>query len=386
MKKVLIGLSLLSMVLGFTAFECASAELTGAKLYLQQKQYAKAKETLLKEVEKNPKSDEGWFLLGGVYSEEGNVTEMLKAFDKSLAISKKFELQIIDYKKYTWQTSFNKGVGFFNNAVKTGKPDSMKIFFAKAIEQFNNSIACEPDSSIGYENVAASYLNMGETDASVPVLEKLTSMGKPAFAFSRLGQIYLLKGSNLMDSYSTSKNAADSVKAFEWYGKAVSVLEKGREKFPTDADILLQLGNAYYISDKLDVAMESFKTLSEKTPTNSEIKYAYGVVLLKSKKYEEATKVLGEVVKMDPNNLDANYNLAATYISWGNDLREVALKKEDNDKSYLEKFRESIPYLQKYLEIKPAEGRVWTSLAQVYANLGMKKEAEEAYKKAEQYK
>ncbi len=386
MKKVLIGLSILSMVLGFTAFECASAELTGAKMYLQQRQYAKAKETLLKEVEKNPKSDEGWFLLGGVYSEEGNITEMLKAFDKSLAISKKFEPQIIDYKKYTWQTSFNKGVGFFNNAVKTTKPDSMKMFFANAIEQFNNSIACEPDSSIGYENVAASYLNMGKTDESIPILEKLVSMGKPAFAFSRLGQIYLLKGANLMDSYYTSKNAADSVKAFEWYNKAVSVLEKGREKFPSDAEILLQLGNAYYSSDKLDVAMESFKTLSEKSPTNIEIKYAYGVVLLKSKKYEEATKVLEEVVKMDPENLDANYNLAATYISWGNDLREAALKKENNDKSYLEKFKATIPYLQKYLEIKPSEGRVWTSLAQVYANLGMKKEAEEAFKKAEQFK
>ncbi|MCX6171075.1 MAG: tetratricopeptide repeat protein [Ignavibacteriales bacterium] len=386
MKKVLIGLSLLSMVLGFTAFECASAELTGAKMYLNQKQYAKAKETLLKEVEKNPKSDEGWFLLGGVYSEEGNVIEMLKAFDKSLEVSKKYEPQITDYKKYTWQTSFNKGVGFFNSAVKTTNPDSMKMFFANAIQQFNNSIACEPDSTIGYENVAASYLNMGKTDESVPVLEKLVSLGRPAFAFSRLGQIFILKGANLMDSYYTSKNAADSVKAFEWYSKAINVLEKGREKFPTDAEILLQLGNAYYSSEKLDVATESFKTLSERSPTNRELKYAYGVVLLKSKKYDEATKVLEEVVKMDPNNLDANYNLAATYISWGNDLREVAIKKESNDKSYLDKFKATIPYLQKYLEIKPGEGKVWTSLAQVYANLGMKKEAEEAFKKAEQYK
>jgi tetratricopeptide (TPR) repeat protein len=386
MKRALIGLSLLSMVLGFTAFECASAELTGAKMYLSQKQYAKAKETLLKEVEKNPKSDEGWYLLGGIYNEEGNITEMLKAFDRSVAISKKFEPQIIDYKKYTWQTSFNKGVGFFNNAVKTTAPDSMKVFFAKAIDQFNNSIACEPDSTIGYENVAASYLNMGKTDESIPVLEKLVSMGKPAFAFSRLGQIFLLKGANIMDSYYSTKNATDSVKAFEWYNKAVSVLEKGREKFPSDAEILLQLGNAYYSSEKLDVALESFKTLSARTPTNKEIKYAYGVVLLKSKKYEEATKVLEEVVKMDPQNLDANYNLAATYISWGNDLREVAIKKESNDKSYLEKFKATIPYLQKYLEIKPGEGRVWTSLAQVYANLGMKNEAEEAFKKAEQYK
>ena len=386
MKKVLISLSILSMVLGFTAFDCASAELTGAKMYINQKQYEKAKETLLKEVEKNPKSDEGWFLLGGIYSEEGNIPEMLKAFDNSVAISKKFEPKIIDYKKYTWQTSFNKGVSFFNNAVKTTAPDSMKMFFEKAIDQFNNSIACEPDSSIGYENVAASYLNMGKTDESIPVLEKLVSMGKPSFSFARLGQIFLLKGANLMDSYYANKNAADSAKAIDWYNKAITVLEKGRSKFPSDPEILLQLGNAYYSSNKLDVAMESFKSLSEKNPTNKELKYAYGVVLLKSKKYDQATQVLAEVVKMDPENLDANYNLAATYISWGNELREVAIKKESDDKSYLEKFKAAVPHLQKYLELKPGESRVWISLGQVYANLGMKDKAEDAFKKAEQYK
>jgi len=385
MKKVLIGLSILSMFLGFTAFECASAELTGAKMYLQQKQYDKAKETLLKEVEKNPKSDEGWFLLGGLYSDEGNVPEMLKAFDQSLAISKKYELQIIDFKKYTWQTSFNKGVNFFNNAVKTTATDSMKIFFEKAISQFNNSILCEPDSSIGYENVAASYLNMGKTDESIPVLQKLVDMGKPAFSFSRLGQIYLMKGATKMDSYYSGKNLSDSTDALEFYGKAISVLEKGRVAFPNDAEILLQLGNAYYSSNKLDIAEESFRALAEKNPANKEIKYAYGVVLLKSKKYEQATKVLTDVITVDPDNLDANYNLAAAYISWGNDLREVAVKKESDDKSFLEKFRATIPYLEKYVQVKP-EARVYVSLGQVYANLGMKEKAEEAFKKAEQYK
>ena len=49
MKKILVYLSILTMVMGITAFECSSAELTGAKLYLQQKQTDKAKETLLTE-------------------------------------------------------------------------------------------------------------------------------------------------------------------------------------------------------------------------------------------------------------------------------------------------------------------------------------------------
>jgi len=52
MKRSFITLSLIGIALAFMAFECSSAELTGAKLYINQKQYAKAKEALEKEVAK----------------------------------------------------------------------------------------------------------------------------------------------------------------------------------------------------------------------------------------------------------------------------------------------------------------------------------------------
>lgn len=388
MKKVLICLALLSMVLGFTAFECTSAEVTGAKLYIQQKQYEKAKEVLLKEVEKNPASDEGWYLLGlSIYGEyENNIPKMLEAFDKSLAVSKKFEPTITDYKKYAWQTNFNKGVSYFNQAVKIGKPDSMNIFFEKAIQMFNNSILCQPDSTIGYENVAAAYLNMGKAKDATPMFEKLTKIGKPAYAFARLGQIYLVDGAEFIDKFKVSKNPADSAKGFEFYGKALSVLENGRNRFPTDSDILLQLGNAYYMSNKIDVAMASYKILVEKSPANKELRYAYGVVLLKAQKYADAAANLEEVLKLDENYTDAMYNLAATYINWGNTMREESVKKENQDKTYQEKFKLAVPLLEKYLSIKPNEGRVWISLGQVYANLGMEEKSKEAFKKADENK
>ena len=41
MKRVIIILTLLSMVFGFTAFDCSSTELTSARLYIQQKNLKK---------------------------------------------------------------------------------------------------------------------------------------------------------------------------------------------------------------------------------------------------------------------------------------------------------------------------------------------------------
>jgi len=386
MKKVFIYLSILTMVLGITAFECGSAEIEGAKLYINQKQYEKAKEVLLKEVAKNPASDEGWCMLGKIYFEEGNIPKMLEAFDKSLAISKKFEADIKEFKIFTWGSSFNKGVSFFNSGVKATQQDSMNIFFEKAIEQFKYSIMSEPDSTNGYENIAIAYLNMGKKDDAIPVLEKLTKIGKPAFSFSRLGTVYLIKGADLMDNYRKSKSKADSVSAFEWFNKAISILETGRSKFPADSEILLQLGNAYYSADKIDVAEASFKELVEKNPSNKEIRYAYGVVLLKAHKYEQAASQLEQVVKMDESNVDACYNLAATYINWGNDIRDAAIKKENNDKSFQEKFKLAAPLLEKYLSVRPNEPKVWMSLGQVYANLGEADKSKAAFKKADEYK
>ncbi|HEY6435137.1 MAG TPA: tetratricopeptide repeat protein, partial [Ignavibacteriaceae bacterium] len=97
----------------FLGFQCASTELTSAKLYIQQKNWDKALETLQAEVEKNPQSDEGYYLLGTVYSELEKTDEMINAFDKSLAISDKYEKSIKEYRTFQWANNFNRGVSLF---------------------------------------------------------------------------------------------------------------------------------------------------------------------------------------------------------------------------------------------------------------------------------
>ena len=75
-------------------FQCSSTELTSARLYIQQKNFDRALEVLQDEVTKNPKSDEGYFLLGHVYGETGEMENMIDAYDKSMGISNKFSKEI----------------------------------------------------------------------------------------------------------------------------------------------------------------------------------------------------------------------------------------------------------------------------------------------------
>ena len=67
MKKLIALFAIFSMVFGLIAFQCSSTELTSAKLYIQQKNFDRALDVLQKEVEKNPQSDEGFYLLGYIH-------------------------------------------------------------------------------------------------------------------------------------------------------------------------------------------------------------------------------------------------------------------------------------------------------------------------------
>lgn len=386
MKKAFVYMSLLSMMFGFMAFQCASAELTGAKLYINQKQYDKAKEALNKEVAKNPASDEGWYLLGFLHGEEGDIDQMIESFNNSLKASPKFAAQINESKKYHWAMSFNRGVSAFNNAAKATTPDSMTMFFQKAADLFINSTKCEPDSVIGYTNLAMTYINMKRNDDAIAPLEKLIEISKKSAvasadgfsdAYVLLGQLYLDQGNELQET-------KDSAAAQVQFEKAIKVLESGREKYPDDAEILLRVSNAYIAANKLEIAQNAFKAGVEKDPTNKYYRYNYGVLLLNAKDFAAAEEQFKVAVQTDPEYTNAIYNLAVTYVRWGAKMREDMEAKGENNDSFKEKFNKAIPLLEKYLSTNPKEPAIWELLGRVYANLGMQEKSTEAFKKADE--
>ncbi|KAF0152625.1 MAG: tetratricopeptide domain-containing protein [Ignavibacteria bacterium] len=381
MKRSFIYLSIVGAALALMAFQCSSAELTGAKLYLNQKQFAKAEEALLKEVAKNPKSDEGWFILGyQIYGEHKNdYVKMIDAFEKSLAASPKFAKEIDQAKKYYWASAFNRGVGYFNNAAKASTPDSMKTIFAKAADMFNSAALCQPDSVINYTNLAMVYINTGDYASAIAPLETAVKLGKSSEAYSLLGQIYLENANKAKEE----KNDSEFNTTIE---KAITVLDAGRQKFPDNGEILLRYSNALIAANKMDVAMAAFKTGVEKEPENKFYRYNYGVVLLNSGNFAEAETQFKKAIELDDKYSNAIYNLGVTYVRWGTSFREAAEKKgESVDENIVrEKFTLAYPHIKSYLEMNPKEPALWELLGKIYANLNMKKESDDAFKKADE--
>jgi tetratricopeptide (TPR) repeat protein len=365
------------VLFGFTfmGFQCGSTELTSAKLYIQQKNFDKALEVLQDEVQKNPQSDEGYYLLGYVYGEKGQYSKMMDAFDKSVSISKNFENDIKSSRIYYWANLFNNGVKEYQAGVNAQDKDSNKVYLEKAAQSFGSAIKIEPDSIDTYKNLAFVYMNQGDMDGAVDPLKVVINKEHSLDGYKYLGEILYQKG--------VKQRETDSVVAMKTFNETIQVLEDGRKYYPNNEDILVTLSNAYIAANKLDVAMDVFKAGAEAQPNNKFYHYDYGVLLLDAEQYEAAEKQFHKAVELDSIYENAIYNLGVTYIKWGTSINKAAEEKGDTTSTYREKYQMALPYMEKVAQMRPKEASVWELLGRVYTVLGMNDDATNAFKKAD---
>jgi len=220
-------------------------------------------------------------------------------------------------------------------------------------------------------------------DKAIKPLEEYVAKGSTADGYVYLGSIYLDKGTRLKDSYSQKKNVQDSISYMENFNKAISILEEGKKKYPNDAKLLGTLSSAYVGANKLSVALDAFKSLAETNP-KKENYYNYGVVLMGADKFEESVVQFKKALDLDPNYQNAIYNVAVAFVKWGTDINKKAEDKGEKDESYKEKYRQAIPYLEKFTSIDSNDIKIWDLLGKVYAILGMQDKAKDAYDKVDQ--
>jgi tetratricopeptide (TPR) repeat protein len=364
--------------LGFTfmGYQCGSTELTSAKLYIQQKNFDKAMDLLVQEVQKNPKSDEGHYLLGVVYGEKNEYNKMNDSYNKSLAVSNNFKDNIEQSKQYYWTTLFNRGVKSYQEGVNSQNEDSSRVHFSKAANYFETAINIIPDSTDAYKNLAFVYINTREYDKAAEPLKKLKDKEKSVESYQFLGEILYEQGNKLKEN--------DSTAAMNSYNEAIKVLEEGRKIYPNEPKILLALSNSYIAANKLDVAKDVFKAGVEAEPGNKYYRYNYGVLLLGAEEYAEAEKQFVKAIEIDPDYENALYNLGVTYVKWGTHLNELADQKGETSEEYKVKYQMALPHLEKVTQMKSDDAVLWELLGKVYTVLGMQDDAINAFNKADE--
>ncbi|MCW8811864.1 MAG: tetratricopeptide repeat protein [Ignavibacteriaceae bacterium] len=376
------GMLLLGII--FLGFQCSSTELNSAKLYIQQKNWDKALEALKADVEKNPKSDEGYYLLGTVYSEMDRTEEMIEAFDNSLAISNKFADKINEYRAYQWANNYNRGVSLFQRGNNTADKDSSKMYYDMAIDAYKKATILEPDSGLTYRNLAFVYLTTNQTEESIEPLKKLIELEKAEEGYQYLGEVYYTLGLNKMSEFKNDGNKEDSIKAMDYYNKGIMTLEEGLKLYPDNSEMLNASTNSYIGAGRINEAITSAKALVEKEPDNAVYHYNYGVLLLNVEKYQDAETQLLKAIELDPNYENAIYNIAVTYVKWGTAINKEAEAQGVLSEDYKQKYQKALPYLEKVVELDAKNPQMWELIGKVYSVLGMNDDANNAFKKADE--
>jgi tetratricopeptide (TPR) repeat protein len=248
MKKfILWGILIISAAsLGLMSFQCSSAEMTSAKLYIQRKEYQNAEAQLLKEVAKNPKNEEAWFMLGQVRIELKDFKGMKDAFVKAKEAGIKYHKEIDGQTLAVWGRLFNEGVENINKAEDAAS-------FDKAIESFNTASYVMPESLVNQQNLGLAYYRKGDFASAIEPLTVAFEKGHSVFACRVLSGIYLQEADKARMTFTETNRDAMELK---------KNLDMVREKIK-GADVKFYLGQPTSVKQETKGKGKSAKVVKE---------------------------------------------------------------------------------------------------------------------------
>jgi len=123
------------------------------------------------------------------------------------------------------------------------------------------------------------------------------------------------------------------------YQSALAVLTKAATVNPTDAQVQLALGDAYYGDKKQNEAYVAYRNAYQTDSSLIRAKMQLGVLLKGAKAYTEAEKAYNEVISINSNYGPVYRELAETYYLWGN----------NEPKTYTENIQKALSFYEKYM-------------------------------------
>uniref|UniRef100_UPI0032175032 tetratricopeptide repeat protein n=1 Tax=uncultured Draconibacterium sp. TaxID=1573823 RepID=UPI0032175032 len=155
---------------------------------------------------------------------------------------------------------------------------------------------------------------------------------------------------------------------------ALTAVQEGFEKYPTDNGVLTSMIDLYLKLNKTEEAMKYLSLAIEQDPNNVTYYFAQGTLFERFGEEENAIASYKKAMEIDPAFFNAYYNLGALYYNKGVKQIEVAnaVPPSDNEK-YQEElkkadiwFEKSLPYMEKCEELEPEDPMTLESLKNLY--------------------
>jgi cytochrome c-type biogenesis protein CcmH/NrfG len=204
-----------------------------------------------------------------------------------------------------------------NIYLKQNIEDSAKIYFQKGLS--------------GTEFAKWNYIGLGQID-----LDKANPTAAQAnfdLATKDLKKKDIEEYINIAKAYMNSDKPD--------YKTALVYLNKAKAVNPTDANLQMAFGDAYYGDKNQNESYTSYRNAFQTDGTLIRAKMQLGVLLKGAKSYTEAVKAYDNVIAIDPNYGPVYRELAETYYYWGN----------NEPKKYNEYIQKALGYYEKYMAL-----------------------------------
>lgn len=329
------------------------AQVTDAVLYHKDGQLDKAKEAIDEATsnEKQSTKTKTWFYSGAIYKDLAKAqpepqkkyeyfTTSVNAFQKAIDLdnSEQFVGQSKDSRKEIYGLIFNEGVGFHNS---NDFANAMKFDELAADVQIDD-VSSRVNALINASIAAAQLNNMDKGIALNKKILELNPNDKETYL-----ELILLH----------DKKGDDAA--------AMKYAETASAKFPEDKRFTNEVARLAIKSGNADEAIAKLKVASDKEPTNTLYLNKIAELYSELDKPKDAETYYKKALAVDPNNVDANYNLgsfyfnqAADYIKQMNDLDLNAdpRKSADLRSKAMDNFNNCLPYYEKvYPQLSPEE-------------------------------
>ena len=276
MKRTRILAPILILIAAFAFFGCQSQELTSAKVYIQQKDYAKAEYNFLTALDVEPDNAEVPYLLAvEIYANKNSgLTDYVKAkkyYDETLKRDKNYMAENMkQFRSQLYGACFNEAVSAYNKVIRN-ESENRDADLAEAIKYFE----------------LATELKPADPKAAVQV-----------------ARIY----SELMNDNVT----------------AVKKLDKAIQKAPKNADLKAEKARILSKDGRTDEALSMYEDAFNADMKNMAIGLRYAQFLFEQDLFEKSSNIYNSLIAIEPGNKDLYFNLGLTYLR----MEDVEAAKE----------------------------------------------------------
>lgn len=388
-RHLLLVLALIVGSFLFQSFQCASPDVNNAKMFLQQREYLKAKEKIESELAKNPNNTEALLIYAevkvGLNDYIGAAKIISDNFSKFVKKEQKEKAQV--FRNLLWTNGYNAGLGYYNEYKNSGT----QLMLDSAIMMYDVGLLLRPDISILYMQKGYCLELKKDNEGALKLYESFMPNFDKDVQFSKETTIQLNTNFNEIEKKfgKSKKRIIDTIR--DPQNKDVILSFRNSDLYPS-----LNGKEVYLFSEQEFEKENLIKGWRINPPSDYRegdkfywmpIRIEIPMILAdnykNNNKYSEAIKIVKEVIAIDPKNEIATKTLPLLYKASGNENMayeeiENQIKANPGNKIYYaqygnllsqdNKFDKAIEQYNKALEIDPEYDEVLFQVAANYKN------------------